>query len=197
MGAMVASGGPYGFTVNPYLTFVKDYWFPFAAFLGAVAFIVRGCVKIVKNSSRVHLIEADIDDLRRDVLYIRGKVSAIEKFLKSYFGGGVQFSTGLVQVRSPLKLSKSGLKLLNDCGFKEIYRKNKPKFLEMAASHRPKMKYEAQEAALAIMMELTENEMLSPLKKFAFARGKNLMDIIRVCGIYLRDELIKEMSLKE
>ena len=87
--------------------------------------------------------------------------------------------------------------MLRETGFKEIYEENKERFLKLAKEHNPKLRYEAQDAALSIMINLSDDPIMKPLKKYAFANGKNLFDVLRLSGIYLRDQFIKELDLKE
>ncbi|HUW24538.1 MAG TPA: hypothetical protein VMW04_02815 [Patescibacteria group bacterium] len=189
---------PSGYTVSSTLLFVKDFWLPISGLTGLSFLVFRGFSRMAKNAARVGEIEKDIDDLKEDVNYIRGKVGSIEKFLKSYlFLGSTSSTNRFLHYKSPIKLTKQGEKLLLESSFLTIYKRNREKFLKLVSSHNIKLKYEAQEAAFMAIVEMASDPLLKPVKKYAFTSGKNMADVLRVCGVYLRDELIKEFDLQE
>ncbi len=190
---------PSGYTVSSTLLFVKDFWLPISGLTGLSYIVFRSFSKMAKNAARVGEIEKDIDELKGDVNFIRGKIGAIEKFLKSYFviGHASTSSSNLLKCKSPLELTAKGQTLLKEINFALLYRQNKDKFLKIARAEKPKFKYEVQDVAFMMMVDLAEDPLLSPVKKYAFDHGKNMIDVTRVCGVYLRDELVKELKLKD
>ena len=188
-----------------FLDFLLKYWVLFLGGAAVMGFIIKYffhlvyyCANMIREINKVKKIEIDLEIIKKDSSFIKGKVSTIEKLIKAGLSPlGAQPTPGLVQAKSPLSLTPKGEEILKGSGFAKIYLDNKDKFLEIAKEENPKLKYDAQENALGIMINLANDPMMVPIKKYAFKHGYSLNDVLRVAGVYLRDQIIKELELKE
>ena len=186
------------FHTNPDLLFMKDYWMPIAAVVSFLIFMVKHCWNLVEKISKIDRLDDDMNVVKKNVSTIKGKVSTIEKLLKNVLTNITTTpATGLMQSSSPLKLTKKGMELLEGCGFKRIYKKNKKKILFLVKQQKPKLKYEAQEAAMSVIIDLSNEVIMKPIKKYCFEHGLNLFDVLKVSALFLRDEIIKELKITE
>lgn len=183
---------------NPDLIFLKDYWVLIAAAGTFIFFSIKGCWKLTKKISKIDGLDTDMNVIKRDVATIKGKISTVEKLLKNILNSNMTpTATGLMQSNSPLQLTEKGNNLLEDCGFKEIYQTNKESILSLVKRQNPKLKYEAQETSMSVIMDISNEEFMSPIKKYSFEHGLNLIDVLKVSSIFLRDEIIKELEISE
>lgn len=98
---------------------------------------------------------------------------------------------------SPLKLTDYGTKIIEDSGFKVILTECKDTLVKKVKDKDPKTNYDIQEQSIEVIREIldSDNEMLKPLKDYAFNNGLPLDIIIQPAGIVLRDEVMKELKL--
>jgi hypothetical protein len=179
-------------------TLIKDYW-PLLAAIGAgILFLIKKCTWIIKRVNKIDKIEDELESMKKDTGFIKGKVSLIEKMMRGVLSASAIPSTpGLLQSHSPIQLTDKGKDILNECGFKNIYNDNKERFLELTKKQQPKQKYDAQEVALSVLIGLIDDPILEPLRKYTFLKGFNIFDVLRVSSIYLRDRIIKELNITE
>jgi len=97
---------------------------------------------------------------------------------------------------SPLAPTLYGVKLINDSGLGTIL-DTKKEYLHAELKKRlPKRpaEYDVQEAARAMLLEMKDQEITNPVKTYAYKNGLNVDVILRVGGLWLRDDFFWEMN---
>ncbi|KKN76082.1 hypothetical protein LCGC14_0374720 [marine sediment metagenome] len=102
---------------------------------------------------------------------------------------------------SPLKPNDYGIQLFQESGLKEIFRDKKDIFLKELEKELGKKtlytSYDVQEEALKLMTSYEDKEIMNPVKAYAYRQGVDVEMILRIGGLFLRDEFLKEEELKK
>ncbi len=76
--------------IPQWITFTKDYWVLITAFFAALIFCTKFIYIItlklgkIDNIERdIESIEQDVDQLKKDSFYLKGKITAIEKMVRT------------------------------------------------------------------------------------------------------------------
>ena len=121
---------------------------------------------------------------------ISDKVSGIEGEL------GLRYKT----VKSPIRLTQEGEQVLSESSGKGIVddKENKKILLDKILSDpRPTNAYDAHEKTRDVIKNMANDPMFSPLKAYAFDKGKNLKNLLDIVGIYFRDCVLEKLDFKE
>lgn len=101
---------------------------------------------------------------------------------------------------SPLHPTDFGWKLLKDSELQKIIVDNKPFFFDKMKKELSKnpTAYDIQEISRKVVINEKNNEFMKPVKKYAFKNGISMDTLLRLGGLVLRDQYLKEHSeLKE
>jgi hypothetical protein len=93
----------------------------------------------------------------------------------------------IYQSSSPLSLTKLGLQMVEESGFKDIFHDEKNNLAALLARKSPLTKYDTQEMARELMDNLREYPAFTPIKSYAYNTGKDFGQILRAGAILLRD----------
>ena len=104
------------------------------------------------------------------------------------FGHSIKYS--LTETReSPIKPSDYGLQLAEESKLKEIIIQNKEKFLKeldyKLKENLPITAYDVQEKSRQLMLDYKDNNLMNPVKLYAFKQGIEVEVILRVGGSHL------------
>jgi hypothetical protein len=97
---------------------------------------------------------------------------------------------------SPLHPTEYGFKLLKESGMEKIIHENREKLFQelKAALGKNPTSYDVQEKSIGIMLSNKDKSLFNPIKEYVFERGINIDVILRLGGLILRDEYLKEHS---
>ena len=97
---------------------------------------------------------------------------------------------------SPLRPTEFGQKLVKESGLEEILEREKTTFLKMLDEKLkekvPFTAYDVQGEAITIMLAQKDNEVINPVKDYAFKNALEIEIILRIGGLLLRDKYLKE-----
>jgi hypothetical protein len=101
-----------------------------------------------------------------------------------------------VTASSPLKLTEYGQKLIDESGFKTILKTDRNALVKRVKAKAPKTNYDIQQASITVIKELLDSgdDMLNPLKEYAFNNGLKVDILIPPAAIVLRDEVMTELK---
>lgn len=137
----------------------------------------------------------DISNLKADLKNLKSDIAELTKstnVIRTYFVNDLGMNTNLFGAHSPLKLLPDGEKLLNKSGFVEIYKSNKELFLNKVRNQKPKTAADIDNATTKILFDMEDDPLLGSLKEVAFNAGVQILLLLKICALYLRDEAIKE-----
>lgn len=97
---------------------------------------------------------------------------------------------------SPLKLTDYGKKLIEESGFDKLLEECRDRLVQKVKDKNPRTNYDIQEQSVQVIREVLESDddVLKPLKDYAFDNGLPLEIMIPPAGIVLRDEVMKELK---
>ena len=105
----------------------------------------------------------------------------------------VQFDHDKLQSYSPLQLTETGKKYLNDIGFIKIFEDNKKDFFDFIDSEKPTTKYDAEIVATKSVLILFEKNYFKPIKEFLYTHPQDsLQSMSKIAGVYVRDSYLEK-----
>ena len=170
-------------TILNYLGITHDRILPFVLLTAEMIYISYRSTNPIKVS---------IDSIK--VSMVRMKNAIIE--MQTIFAqNGTMLQHHLIEASaSPLAPTEYGSKFIHDSGLERILNE-RSFFLKTELSKRlPEnhTKYDVQENARSLLVDLKNNEITNPVKNYAFERGINVDIILRAGGLWLRDDFLGE-----
>ncbi len=165
-----------GFTVTELLLIA------ITALLGGIAYFVKQIL------DRTTALESSFKPVTPALVEIQGKFKDA--------GHTILFPL-TVTPGSPLKLTEYGKKLVHESGFDKLLQNCRDELVKRVKARKPKTNYDIQEESTALIAELLEgdDDMLKPIKDYAFNNGLDVKIIVPPAGLLLRDEVMKELTL--
>ncbi len=157
-----------------YLGLTRDRIAPFLLLIAAIIWIVYKFTHPVKKS----------------VTRITNACIEIQTVIEN---SGVVLRHHLVESPgSPVAPTDYGKQLIHDSGLEKILDDQTSFLKEELKKKLPEKytEYDVQEKARELLAELKENEMMNPVKKYAYDNGLNADLILRVGGLWLRDDFM-------
>lgn len=167
--------------------------------LGAIAIFGTFIWWIICQISGLTVLKEKVnrvcEDVERKIMPDIQSIKLNVKTLIDEVVGGLGVDAKLFSIGSPMVLLPKGKEFLKKSGFKKIFRENKEKFISNARSRNLKSKTDVDSASIDLVMQSLTNEQLDQLKTSAFENGISTPLMIRICAIYLRDKIIKELNI--
>lgn len=93
---------------------------------------------------------------------------------------------------SPLKPTPLGQEWIKDSGLEKILDDNKDKFISSLKKTLGNnyVEYDVQEQCRAFLVSLKDDPIMNPVKDFAYKNGVDLVTILKVGGLWLRDDFL-------
>ena len=93
---------------------------------------------------------------------------------------------------SPLRPTEYGATLIREGGLEKILNENKESLLKNLKNSLPKdyTDYDVQETARNVLLSLKEDAMMNPVKEYVYKNALNIETILRVGGLWLRDDFL-------
>lgn len=141
--------------------------------------------------SQLHESHSYIDDIRRDISYIKGTIDMMQR----------NYTDGLTQRNSPISLTELGKKEVVDFGLDRIVERNWDTiYHQMELDVASKNPYDVQTycietAATEPEKFFTQNDILM-IKEIAFKKGLALMSYTNILGVLIRDKYFKQKNIK-
>ncbi len=97
---------------------------------------------------------------------------------------------------SPRKLNSRGENILKTSGVKEIIDSKKDYFLNIVKKKNPKNSYDAERIIIDIVSDvmISDQKILEKIKEGAFGSGADIMAVLFVGGLYLRDKIFPDLG---
>lgn len=138
----------------------------------------------------VDKIESTIDDMRKDISYVKGSIDVLKSGNSSV----------LLQSKSPVSLTPKGEEVAKELKAEEIITRNWSKIyeiLEKAISN--KNAYDIQQYCIENVSvdpeKFFDNDGLNLLKDYAYKQGNPLQLYTRLVGILIRDRYLKQKGI--
>ena len=132
--------------------------------------------------------------LRECLTPIKFAIVEIQGIFREY-GHKIQYSLTETSA-SPLRPTDFGMTLAKESGLYKLIQEKKEEFLKELDARVKEYKafsaYDAQEDAIGIMRQKQDSPLMQPVKDYAFKNGVELEPILRVGGLLLRDEYLKQ-----
>jgi len=149
--------------------------------------IIVSSIFMGKKLNALDTVESDIKEMKPDLKDVRERVAGLEGK-----------TAGLFRNNSPISLTKSGERFLQESGLKEFIDTNKETLLT-ACDYDQNMKtpYDVQQAAFDFFENFEfPDEINNQLKTYAYNQGVSMSTLRRVAAIYFRDLCLKELNLQ-
>jgi len=121
---------------------------------------------------------------------IKNETINLKSFISDIFR---KFNLG--EGHSPLRLNETGRKIFKESKINEVIDKKFDKLLEEIKIKNPQNAYQVQEYSKEVMYDLkNDKELLPYLEDKAYLSGVDVMSILFVGGIYLRDKALDALE---
>lgn len=161
----------------------------FTSIIGIVIVVLLGTIGyfVKKILDKTESIEGDVKPLTPALIEIQGKFTEA--------GHSILFPLALTS-KSPLSLTEYGRKIIQESDFDKILKRDGVKFINLVKAKNPQSNYDIQEYSIEVMKNLfASNDMLiKSLKDYLYQSGQSSPLLVRVTGVALRDEVMKELK---
>ncbi len=138
------------------------------------------------------LKKSSLTPIKKCINKITNAIMEIQTIFKQ---GGVSLTHVLTEKSgSPLKVSVFGANLIKESGLEKILDDNKISLIEKVKKSLPSnySPYDVQEKSRQALLALKENEMMKPVKDYAFENSLLVESILNPAGLWLRDDFLNE-----
>jgi len=121
-------------------------------------------------------------------------VNELQTFLRNKFRGTNFVHTLLETGASPLKPTEFGAQLIRDSGLESVLDTNKEVLCIKLKAMLPTAGYtefDVQEKARDLLISLVDDPMMNPVKDYVYKNPTDIRTILRVGGLWLRDDFLK------
>ena len=124
-------------------------------------------------------------------------VNELQTFLRNKFRGTTCVHTLLEVGSSPLKPTEFGAQLIRESGLEDVLNGNKEILCTKLRAMLPNnyTEYDVQEKARELLIFLVDDPMMNPVKEYVYKNPTDIKVILRVGGLWLRDDFMKEPRL--
>ena len=168
---------------NPYIQYLVSP----AVVFSFVLFVAYKILNLGSLIEQFKTVTKDVENLKSDNKKLLGHIYIIKTHLVDKTG----LDSGLFGAASPLRLLQKGEDLLNKSGFKKVFEENKEWFVDEVKKYKVKNIAEIDEATFKIMSKCRDNDKFIDYKQIAYLNGVSIDVLLRICSIYLRDEISK------
>lgn len=142
------------------------------------------------SQSKFSLMDGKIDEIRKDIAYLRGFMESIQKVV----------TDGYTQRHSPLSLTEKGIAEVKESGLDKIVDKNWNKIFQTLESDvKSKNPYDIQsycmENVYVYLDKFFTADDVYYIKELAFKKGLALMTYTNMLAVLIRDRYFKEKGL--
>lgn len=137
-------------------------------------------------------VKLSLDEIK-DLKIKSGKLLSHVDIIRTHLIETAGMKAALFAAGSPVMLLKKGFDLLKVSNFEKIYHENKNWFIEKFRSKNVTTLADIDDYATKLMEDMKTDERLTNFNDIAFENGTSLDVLLRVCAIYLRDEIAKEI----
>lgn len=124
------------------------------------------------------LFKVPIENYEKRIINIEGFLTSVSK--------------KMTDSNSPLSLSIYTQQLFEDIQFYEVFDKIKDELVKELEKFNLRTKYDVQEMARHIFLNIRDNPLLDPLKIQVFKKGKNMDEVLAGTFLPLRDYYLKK-----
>ncbi|MBI3088210.1 MAG: hypothetical protein HYY91_04925 [Candidatus Omnitrophica bacterium] len=158
---------------------------------GVLGGIILVIFRLGKISERFTTLERTVTGSESEIKSVRDMVIKITSALVA----NKTIEQGFITTHSPTVLTEIGVRMLQESGFMDVFRLQGQKILDAVEAKSPKLKYDAEEISIDVLLSMRDDPIMEPLKSYAFQHGLNLTEMLIAAGIYVRDRVIEELHL--
>lgn len=166
----------------------------FFFFVALLAIVWKGKKEIADT------IKEELNPFKKTGNSIIHAINEAQTILRNKFPG-VSIIHNLVETgESPLKPTEYGAQLIKDSGLEKVIDENRDFLRTKLKASLPKdyTEYDVQEKARSLFIELKDNPILNPVKKWVYENPTDIEVILKVGGLWLRDDFLdKPRSLNK
>jgi len=147
-------------------------------------------------------IEESLEKTNIAVEDTNAKVSSISESLTGLKAALVQAGSikeAFLTKGSSIRLTEEGKTALQESGFIELFQNEHDKIVNLIKEKNPSTKYDAQQYSINVIISLPNRDDINTnqLKSYSYKEGKALSDLLTAAGVYVSEEIIKELDIKE
>lgn len=145
-------------------------------------------------------LKISLNPISKSIRRMTNAINEIQTSLKSL---GLSFDHLLTEAPgSPLRPTEHGAKLIRESGMEGILDRNKEFLVNKLKDSLPEnyTDYDVQEMARGVLISLKNDPMMNPIKEYAYKNALEADRILRVAGLWLRDDFLnqpREISKKQ
>ena len=139
-------------------------------------------------------IKEEIMPFKKTGTNIVNAITEVQTILRNKFKG-LNIAHSLVEKSgSPLRPTEYGVQLIKDSGLEKILDDNKDFLCTKLKASLPKeyTEYDVQEKARSLLIELKDDPILNPVKKWIYENPTDIEVLLKVAGLWLRDDFLKQ-----
>ncbi len=147
-------------------------------------------------------IEKSVEKTNTAVEDTNVKISSISESLTGLKAALVQagvIKEAFLTKGSAIRLTEEGKTALHESGFIELFQNEHDKIVNLIKENSPLTKYDIQKHSIDVMISLPNRDDINTnqLKSYSYKEGKALSDLLTAAGVYVSEEIIKELDIKE
>lgn len=143
--------------------------------------------KIETDVKTIPVIEQVVETLVDKVDGMVDKMDNVSKQMQILAAGGD------IGYGSPIKLTESGIKIVNSSGIKNFINDNRREITKRLNETNPKNAFQCQVSLFEVVKGLKDNiELLPVLEEISFKSGRDINTILYLGAIDIRDEVLRE-----
>jgi len=139
-------------------------------------------------------IKEEIMPFKKTGTNIVNAITEVQTILRNKFKG-LNIAHSLVEKSgSPLRPTEYGVQLIKESGLEKILDDNKDFLCTKLKASLPKeyTEYDVQEKARSLLIELKDDPILNPVKKWIYENPTDIEVLLKVAGLWLRDDFLKQ-----
>lgn len=146
-------------------------------------------------TNKISNIENKIGDLEDDFKYTKDSLLLIKGGLVQ---AGVLKESFLTKPNSPIQLTESGRRALEETGFIQIFQARKSELAQLIRAKSPQTKYDLQKVSEEVLHDgFLDDQAMKQFKIYVFKKGMPLGDLLDSAAVYVRDALAGELDIRE
>lgn len=145
-------------------------------------------------------LKENIEPIKKSISRITNSIVEIQTLLKV---NNIPLNHLLIEAPgSPLQPTEYGAKIIKESGLEKILDQKKESLIKALRDslHGDYTDYDAQETARKVLISLKSDPIMNPVKEYAYKNALDVEIILRVGGLWLRDDFLgqpRKLAIKE
>lgn len=161
--------------------------------LSGIWFLFQYVFKLGGIKTKFDSLQKSVEDLSKKSSSIINNVTVIKTHLVDRSGIDAQ----LFQTMSPITLTSTGKKLIDEIGFSVYVKKHNEQLKKIFLENKADTLLKVDELSESHVLDLFEKGEFPSYDNEAFQRGITLEVLLRGCALYLRNHIAKELEIAQ